>query len=315
MHRLKRYVLGASLVVILLHAAVAQTGADVARVQGLLGAARAALGGEEKLKGVQGLTATGKFRRVIAMRLQADGAHGAAQPPPELSGDVELSFALPDRFIKQHEIDTPMGDSITEVVGLDAGQAWADTHSTGGNVVIMRRPAPAGGAQGGAGQRVRAELARYLLALLLSAPADQAVTWSYAGEAEAEDGRADVLDCKGENGFNARLFLDKASHRPLMLTYRSTEPIMRMMMRSGPPPAGDAARAARREGQSPDLPAPEVKETETEVRFGDYRAVDGILWPHQLTFASEGTVNEEWEIKSYRVNPQFKADKFQKRGK
>ncbi|HEX8180831.1 MAG TPA: hypothetical protein VF525_14895 [Pyrinomonadaceae bacterium] len=319
MHRLKRYTLGASLGVIMLHAVVAQTGADVARVQGLLSAARAALGGEEKLKNVQGLTASGKFRRVIAMRVGGDGGGQGAglQAPPELAGDVELSFARPDKFLKQHEIDTPMGDSITEVVGLDAGQAWADMHSTGGSVVIMRRPAPAGGTGGGdSNQRVRAEFARYMLALLLNEPTDQAVAWSYAGEAEAEDGRADVLDCKGANGFNARLFLDKTSHRPLLLTYRSNEPVMRMMMRGGPPPkAGGAPKDAAKDVQANELPPPEMKETETEVRFGDYRAEDGIMWPHQLTFASDGTVNEEWEIKSYKVNPQFKADKFQKKGK
>jgi hypothetical protein len=321
MHRLKRYLLGVSLAVIMLHVVVAQTGADVARVQGLLSAARAALGGEEKLKGVQGLAATGKFRRVIAMRMMGgggDGGHGAGQAPPELSGDVELSFALPDKFIKQHEIDTPMGDSITEIVGFDGTQAWSDMHSTGGNVMIMRRPAPAGGGAGAAGdgnQRMRAEFARYTLALLLNEPGDQAVAWSYAGEAEAEDGRADVLDCKGANGFNARLFLDKSSHRPLMLTYRSTEPVMRMMMRTGPPPAGGTPKDVAKDVQTNELPPPEMKETETEVRFGDYRAEDGIMWPHQLTFASEGTVSEEWEIKTYKVNPQFKADKFQKKGK
>ena len=315
MRRLKRYLLGASLGVILLQAVVAQTGADVARVEGLLSAARAALGGEEKLKNVQGLTATGKFRRVMLMRVGGDGGQTPAQPPPEMSGDVELSFALPDKFIKQREMDTPMGGSITELVGLDSGQAWADTQSTGGNVVIMRRPAAGAPADGA--QRVRAEFARYMLALLLNAPADQSVAWSYVGEAEAEDGRADVLDCKGANGFNARLFLDKASHRPLMLSYRSNEPVARMMMRMGPPPAGsDAHKGAAKDGQAPaDLPAPELRETETEMRFGDYRAEDGIMWPHQITFASDGAVNEEWEIKSFKVNPQFKTDKFQKRGK
>ncbi len=326
MHRLKRYLLGTSLVVILLHAVIAQTSADVARVQTLLGAARAALGGTEKLQTVQSLAVTGQFRRVMVMQMQGGGGgmHGAADAPPQMGGEINLAFAMPDKFMKTHDIDLPMGNSITETVAFDGTQAWSDMHSDGGGNIVIRRPPPAagGGAPGeGSGARVRAEFTRYMLALLLNAPADQQVAWTYAGEAKAEDGQADVLDCKGANGFNARLFLDQSTHRPLMLTYRSNAPVMRMMMRTGPPPAGDSHGGAKVETKveakdiAANLPPPEIKETETEVRFGDYRAVDGIMWPHQITFANEGTVNEEWEIKTFKVNPQFKADKFQKKGK
>jgi hypothetical protein len=298
-------------------------GARIEDVQGLLSAARAALGGEEKLKNVQGLMVAGKFRRVMAMRVQTAGApaaaHGGGEAPPQLTGDVELAFALPDKYVRTNELDTPMGGSITELVGFDGAQPWSDVRTDGGGMVVIRRPqagAPGASPESGA-QRVRAEIARYTLAFLLSAPTAQAVEWSYAGEAEAEDGRADVLDCKGANGFNARLFLDKQTHRPLMLTYRSNEPVMRMEMRNGVPPAGaSAGGSVPREARPPaDLPAPEMRERETEVRFGDYRTEDGILFPHQLTFARDGEVNEEWEIKTVKVNPQFKPDKFQKQGK
>lgn len=319
MQRLKRYLLGTSMVVILLHAAVAQTGADVARVQSLLTAARAALGGAEKLQSVQTLGVTGQFRRVVVMQGNGGGGggmHGGQDAPPQMSGALNLAFAMPDKFMKTHDIDLPMGGSLTEVVALDGAQAWADTHTDGGggNVIIRRPPPAAGGAGDNGGGRLRAEFARYMLALLLHAPADQQLAWTYAGEAQADDGHADVLDCKGANGFNARMFLDQTTHRPVMLTYRSNEPVMRMMMRAGPPPAtGDVDKQVKE--MTANLPPPEMKETETEVRFGDYRAVDGILWPHQITFANNGTVSEEWEIKTYKVNPQFKADKFQKKGK
>ncbi len=320
MHRLKRYLFGTGLVVVLLHAVVAQTSADVARVQSLLGAARAALGGEEKLKNVQGLAVTGKFRRVMAMRFETSGgtgagAHPRTEAPPQLDGDIELAFALPDKYVRRNELETPMGGSITELIGFDGAQPWSDVQSSGGGNVIIRRPAPGGAPGQNGGQRVRAEIARYLIAFLLAAPAGQSVEWSYVGEAEAEDGKADVLDAKGADGFNARLFLDKQTHRPLMLTYRSSEPVMRMMTRMGPPPQG-AGAPAQRDAQPPaDMPPPDMQERETEVRFADYRAEDGIMWPHQLTFAREGEVSEEWQIKSFKVNPQFKPDQFQKKGK
>ena len=85
----------------------------------------------------------------------------------------------------------------------------------------------------------RADMARTVLALLLTPPAAVPIEFSYAGEAEAADGRADVIDAKGPGSFAVRLFLDKATHRPLMLAYKGVAPQMRIMtQRGGAPPAG-----------------------------------------------------------------------------
>jgi hypothetical protein len=37
------------------------------------------------------------------------------------------------------------------------------------------------------------------------------------------------------------------------------------------------------------------------------------MLPHRITQGSDGEINEEWDIKTYELNPQFKADKFQKK--
>ncbi len=50
-----------------------------------------------------------------------------------------------------------------------------------------------------------------------------------------------------------------------------------------------------------------------ELRFNDYREVEGLRLPHRISQAVNGEVNEEWEIKKYEINPQFKADKFEKK--
>jgi len=36
------------------------------------------------------------------------------------------------------------------------------------------------------------------------------------------------------------------------------------------------------------------------------------MLPHKFTFLAESEVSEEFEISKYQVNPQFKADKFEK---
>ena len=79
----------------------------------------------------------------------------------------------------------------------------ASKSSSPGNaqVTIMR---PGGqGQQPVAAQEVRAELARHLLALLLTPPSSFPMEYSYAGDAEALDGKDDVVDAKGPAGFAA----------------------------------------------------------------------------------------------------------------
>ena len=55
------------------------------------------------------------------------------------------------------------------------------------------------------------------------------------------------------------------------------------------------------------------EEVEMQVRFSDYKETDGLLLPYRITAGADGATDEEWEIKSYTLNPQFKADKFQKK--
>src|SRR5215212_7877535 len=73
--------------------AYARVGAAATRAEEVLKQARAALGGEEKLRGVQGLSFKGKFRRVIQER--------------EMSGEREFEFQLPDRFSRTESFLPP----------------------------------------------------------------------------------------------------------------------------------------------------------------------------------------------------------------
>jgi hypothetical protein len=166
-------------------------------------------------------------------------------------------------------------------------------------------------------QRFRAEYARYMLALLLTQPSGYGLEFTYAGEAVADDGRADVIDATGPENFAARLFLDKETHLPLMLTYRAPKPrVFTTMMRShgeGDKKKQEDALKEAREKAAQDMATAKPEEVEMQLRFTDYRKTGGLLLPHRITQGSDGEVNEEWEIKTYEFNPQFKADKFQKK--
>jgi hypothetical protein len=287
---------------------VARTAATSA--EEILKQARQAIGSEDALRSVQSLAAKGKYRRIL--------------PDRDISGDREFDFQLPDKFQRSDSFNMGgMGMSASMTRTLNGAESWTDTSSPGGGVIIMRdgqaeklTKEQLEQMQRRQTAQLRAEFARYVLALLLSPPSDFNVTYSYAGEAVADDGRADVIDASGPGGFAARLFFSKETHLPLMLSYHGPKMQMRMMSRpvghGQPGGAADAAKEAReRLSKEPPTVAPE--EAEYQLRFEDYRKVGGLLLPHRMTQTADGEINEEWEIKSYDINPQFKADKFQKK--
>jgi hypothetical protein len=281
----------------------------VTSAEEILKQARQALGGEDALRSVQSLTARGKYRRIVQDR--------------DISGDREFDFQLPDKFRRSDSfVIGGLGTSAFISRTLNGSESWADSSAPGGGLIVMRRDGPQGKPtkeeaeqmQKRQIEQMRAEFARYMLVLLLNPPDGFNVNFSYAGEAVAEDGRADVIDAAGPDGFAARLFLNKETHLPLMLSYRG--PKMRVMTISRPvgghQRGADAAKEAE-EKLSKEPPPVRPEEAEYQLRFEDYRKVGGLLLPHRITQAMDGEMNEEWEIKSYEINPQFKADKFQKK--
>ena len=256
----------------------------------LLAQARAALGGDKTLNKVQGLTATGAYQRAMGDR--------------QVSGEITIDLQLPDKMLRTESM-RPMGDATIEVLqGVSGDQVLRHSRTIGGGPNMMVRIAPPSGGADGEAQALRnqrADMARFTLAFLLTTPPAMPLEFTYGGEAEADDGKADVIDAKGPGSFEARLFFDKKSHRPLMLTYRGVAPRMIMQTRrgDGPPPGASA----------PDpMPPPQI--VDIELFFDDYRVVDGVLLPHHLSRSVDGKPAEEMTFKTIKINPVFRPDAF-----
>jgi hypothetical protein len=282
---------------------VAPAEAGGSRAEEVMKQVRAAMGGEEKLHGVQSLSFKGKFRRVNQDR--------------EMSGEREFEFLLPDKFAKTESFLVPGSTtSINTSQTLSGAESWS---SGRGGMVFMRGDGkePTAeekerAAKATAG-RMRAEMARYVLALLAAPPAGFPLEFTYVGEATADDGSADVVDAKGPDGFAARLFLDKQTHLPLMLSYRAPKPrMLTMSVQGGGHKSPEEMTKEARDKMKADAPA-KPEEVEMQLRFSDYRQAGGLMLPHRITMGPDGETTDELEIKSYSINPQFKADKFQKK--
>jgi hypothetical protein len=184
----------------------------------------------------------------------------------------------------------------------------------------------------------RVELSRYMLGWFGIAHPGLNATYTYAGEAEAPDGKAHVIDINADGGFAVKLFIDQATNMPLMLTYVQQE---RIMTAQAPPPAAAAVADvhAVAHGAPPPPPPPPppgaqgsstrpqmtpeemqrqadaIRNTpptpiEYRIFFGDWKEVDGVKFPHMLQRARLGNTTEEWTISKVKVNPKIDAKKF-----
>src|SRR5437867_924455 len=201
-----------------------------AKAAALLKQARAALGGESKLAKVQGLSASGALAREMGDR--------------QVTGELTIDVQLPDKMVRTDSM-SPMGDATIVMLNGINGDTLLRNSKTlnAGPGLMVRMPSPPAAGSDAETQALRAahaDLARFALAFLLTSPASIPVEFTDGGEAESPDGKADVIDVKGPGSFAARLFFDKTSHRPLLLSYQGMTPRMVMQtMRGGPAP--DAA--------------------------------------------------------------------------
>jgi hypothetical protein len=304
------------------------------KAESVVAEARKALGGADKLSAVK--------------RLQVNGTTRRANGNFNLEGDTEIFFELPDKF-RRNESLTIGGNTGVDRTDILNGNEFSsevsgDAFGGRGRGRFGGFGGAGGGAAGGADGRgapspeqqerlrefqrrnLQSEVSRLLIALLLTS--DTPFRW--IGTAQAPEGSADVLEVKTADGVATRVFIDTDTRMPLMLTW--TGPAGRGFGRGGqgrrgqgapdqaggPPPEGRAAgdqpaagagadQAQGRRGRGAQGPPASL-----EMHLSEYKTVNGIKLPHLITRGASGETNEEWAIKSYKINPNLKANTFTK---
>jgi hypothetical protein len=264
------------------------------KAEQLMAQARTALGGEKNLNKVEGLTATGTYQRTMQDR--------------QVSGEVTIDLQFPDKLLRTESM-SPMGDvMILTEQGLIGEKLLRGQRTLNGppGLVVRTPPPPAGDAEAQAVRNARADLARTALAFLLRSPASMPLEFSAGGEAESDEGKADVIEAKGAGNFAARILLDQKSHRPLMIMYRGVAPRVMIQTQQGPrPPEGGRGAPSH---DLPAAPAPQV--VDIVLYLDDYKAVDGVMLPHHMARSVDGKPAEDSTFKTIKINPAFKPDTF-----
>lgn len=157
---------------------------------------------------------------------------------------------------------------------------------------------------GGGMENMRSnELFRTTLSLLLSAPEGLDVSYTYAGEGSVDGVSCDIVAAT-DGGSTIKLYLDKSTSLPRMMSFQSHKPFMIRIDKDAPKPeAGGETKIFTRQLDKPEM-------AEFQVKFSDFRSVGGLQLPHKWTQTVGGKDDEVLDITSYEINPANIADKF-----
>jgi hypothetical protein len=191
----------------------------------VLTAARQALGGETKLSAVKSFSATGRTRQVRGDNL--------------VPIEFEILVELPDKYLRKDEV--PAQESGPTATGFNGEDFLQDPPAPtppappAGAGAPAPNPAALEAARKARVNGVKQDFARLTLGMFAASFPTYPLTFTYVGEAEAPQGKADVVDAKGPNNFTIRFFINQQTHLPIMVSWQGA-PAGRG--RPGGPPGG-----------------------------------------------------------------------------
>jgi hypothetical protein len=311
---------------------VEQTGARFKsdeKALALIKQAQIAIGGEEAIRNVKSFSING----TVTKNFDFDGVARTEQ------GDLEINLQLPNQFAKMMKLrreDNSNGEKTTEikkevnVIVMRQGEGDApilrqsDPNAPKQDVMIVRKNKDGNVVFGGEntgiinGGEVRKivvnkdgsgvnfhqnELFRTTLALLLTAPQGTDVTFTYIGDGDVDGNSCDVVEAQSGTS-SIKLFLDKSTHLPRMMSYQGFKPMVFKVNKDEARSGGADTKVLVNRLANPE-PA------EIQVKFSDYRTVNGVLLPYSWTQTNGGNADETVNVASYEINPANIAEKFQ----
>jgi len=312
--------------------ATGANGGNAANATRVIAEARAAMGGEAKIAAIKTIVVTGRTRQVRGDNL--------------IPIEFEIQAELPDKYSRRDEF--PAQDTGPTTSGFNGDRA-----------VQIPAPLPpvarAGGPPPPTAQQLelaargrvvaaKQDFARLMLGLFASSYPSHPLTFAYVGQAEAPQGKADVVDVKGPADFAARLFISAETHLPIMLSWQArpapvpgrgrgpggpgpaaqppvaaaappaaaapaASPAPARGAGDGsapaPAPAGGAPPGAARAG-GPSVPPP----VENRLYFAEYRSFDGLQLPTRVRRSVAGDTTEETTFDRFRINARVDPRRF-----
>jgi hypothetical protein len=303
---------------------------DVSKV---LADMRAALGGD-KVAAVKTLTAVGKSARTTS-------SGGSTE------GEVEWAMELPDKYVTRSVVANMGSMSIYRNSGFNGDGVINEMETPpnlmgGGGMMVVRSANGAAPGQTPTPEQKAANDQRMLLAAkkdfarmtvgMFGASYDAfPLEFSYAGQADAPEGKAHVIAVKGADNFDAKLFVDAKTNLPLMLSWNDKEPLVmtQSMNRGGGAPQGGTVQMGggttfSSGGGRPQMSEEEIKKMQADmaareaarktveyrIYYSNFKPVNGVMLPHTMQRSMDGKPQEETTIEQFKINPKIDKNKF-----
>lgn len=143
------------------------------------------------------------------------------------------------------------------------------------------------------------ELLRTTMALILTAPEGRDVSYKFLGEGDVDGYASNVIGVdSGSNSF--KLYLDASSNLPRMISYERQNSFFIHRETTDKMSKDEIAR----------LKMKMAKPVEVQLRFSDFRSVDGLLLPYRWTESTGGKQTQIFDVTSFEVNPANISEKF-----
>lgn len=292
--------------------------AALERAAAILAEARKALGGPA-LEAIKTVTASGRTRRIRGNNL--------------VPIEFEIGIELPDKYYRKDEF--PAEETDPTSLGFN-GDALIQNPPPSAPVARAGGPPPPTPAQIEAQrktrvQSVKQDFVRFALGMFAQSFDTYPLTFAFAAQAEAPQGKADVLDVTGASNFRLRFLIHADTHLPVMVSWQLPPTNVVMRVPGQPPPASIAPGAVVIDVPAPPAAAASQEEkdaytktvqglqakaratpVEHRLYFADYRDVGGgVKFPFRLRRAIGPDTTEETTFDRFQPNARIDPRRFQ----
>jgi hypothetical protein len=348
----------------------APTQASVDAAAKILADARQALGGDQTLTAVKTIVATGRTRRISGDNLvpvefeidielpdkyvrkdevpaqesapsssgfNGDGLIQIPPPaaPPAAPPGASAAAGRGDAAARPAAPASPAGGAPPSAAPAGTSPAATPPGRAAGG------PPPAGARAGGPPlspqqqrvQTVKQDFARLTLGMFATSFSGYPLTFSFVGQAEAPQGKADVIDVKGPRDFALRLFVNDETHLPIMVSWQTNPTAANIVLLAAgqakpatlapgaivvnvaAAPATSAAQDEK-DKYAKDVAAARTKamaenKIENRIYYADYRDSDGLKFPFRLRRAIGTDTIEETVFDRFKLNTKIDSRKFE----
>ena len=328
----------------------------------ILAGARAALGGDQKLSEIKTFSARGRTRQIRGANLvpiefeiwcelpdkyvrrdeipaqesgpTSNGFSGDTliqwPPPAEPAPGAKPAAPVTDASAKRSEAK-PAADAAAKPAGQAESGAKPEAAAKPA-AEAAAKPAPPADPKLARVASVKQDFVRLTLGMFATSFASYPLTFTVAGQAEAPQGRADVIDVKGPGTFALRLFINSDAHLPIMVSWTTPATNVVIKLPGDPPPENPVPGTII--VMAPPLPPPAAPKEEQEqyaktikelrqktlatakpveqrLYYGDYRDIgNGLRFPFRLRRATAGETIEETNFDEFKINVRIDPRRF-----